>query len=676
MKNLFYAVTALFFLLFGITTNAQPDKYALIVAIGDYPAEGKWGDISSQNDVPLIEAALKAQGFEEKDIKVIYDDEATRAGMEEAIKEYLLKPADDGDVVFFHYSGHGQQIADNDGDEYDGYDEALVPYDAHMFFKSGVYEGENHFRDDDLGDLFYQVLQKIGEEGNFLVVLDACHSGTATRGINDKVKARGSDHKMQPPNYQPSQKEGQAQNDGTFGIDKDTKSRGNEQVGTMVVLSGASADELNYETLDDDGNGVGSLTYAFSRSMAKAGKNTSYRNLFDRIKIDMSSYAPRQTPQCEGDVDIEIFGGNAVDVKPYFLVSKVYDPKTFLVPAGNLLGLFDNTEVGIYDIAVNDPSGATPKAKGKIVNASLLESDVLMDTELTEEEIKNSRVFITNQSYGTMTVDVSLDLGNARGFEEKLRDDLSASAIINLVEDNPQLLIELNNPYTRGNNVQITTFSDAVIYEQPYSDAKADELAREILDRVKGFAQAEYLKKLEMTDLSKNVSFNIVPVSVNKVGRNISIDEKLDIDDFKTPGNTYEFEFDQHFVFEVTNNGSKTVYFTIVDIRSNNEVDVMIPWQGKTPSDFVIKPGETISMEEAIFVFDEPAGNEMFKLIASADPLDLSAIKTTRGAGTRGDSNPFETLFAESYSGTRAAPASLPAESVNIHSIVFDVKGK
>ena len=48
---------AMFFLLalFTATSAFAQNKYALIVAIGDYPEETDWNDISSVNDIPLIE---------------------------------------------------------------------------------------------------------------------------------------------------------------------------------------------------------------------------------------------------------------------------------------------------------------------------------------------------------------------------------------------------------------------------------------------------------------------------------------------------------------------------------------------------------------------------------------------------------------------------------------------
>ena len=41
----------------------QAEKYALIIAVGDYPKKTGWSTISSVNDVPLIEQTLLKQNF-------------------------------------------------------------------------------------------------------------------------------------------------------------------------------------------------------------------------------------------------------------------------------------------------------------------------------------------------------------------------------------------------------------------------------------------------------------------------------------------------------------------------------------------------------------------------------------------------------------------------------------
>jgi hypothetical protein len=41
----------------------------------------------------------------------------------------LSRDAQPGDALFVHYSGHGGNVRDTNGDEADGYDETLVPLD-------------------------------------------------------------------------------------------------------------------------------------------------------------------------------------------------------------------------------------------------------------------------------------------------------------------------------------------------------------------------------------------------------------------------------------------------------------------------------------------------------------------------------------------------------------------
>ncbi|WP_372937606.1 caspase family protein, partial [Seonamhaeicola sp.] len=91
------------------------EKYALIIAVGNYPKKTGWSTISSVNDVPLIKQTLLNQKFEEANITLLIDEQATYAGIKEALNNLLSKIKPD-DIVVIHYSGHGQQIFD-DNDE-------------------------------------------------------------------------------------------------------------------------------------------------------------------------------------------------------------------------------------------------------------------------------------------------------------------------------------------------------------------------------------------------------------------------------------------------------------------------------------------------------------------------------------------------------------------------------
>jgi len=123
---------------------------------------------------------------------VIQDDAATTTGIKDGIIEFSgnLNP---GDFAYVFFSGHGQQVKDDNQDEGDGYDEAFVPYNSPEKFVKGKNEGQYLIRDDEFSELFDQLRTKIGKNGHLVVVLDSCHSGTGTRGVR---LMRGTDELM------------------------------------------------------------------------------------------------------------------------------------------------------------------------------------------------------------------------------------------------------------------------------------------------------------------------------------------------------------------------------------------------------------------------------------------------------------------------------------------------
>ena len=168
--------------------GTEPHRYALVVGIGKYPAGSGWGEINGDRDISLVVSMLVRNGFEKSDIIVLSNSDATRKAIEDAF-ESLKESVSAGDIVYIHFSGHGQQVTDIDGDEPDALDEAFIPYDARKVYSSGVYEGENHIIDDDLNDWLSELKAAVGKKGMVLVSMDACHSGDATRGNDDDIAA-------------------------------------------------------------------------------------------------------------------------------------------------------------------------------------------------------------------------------------------------------------------------------------------------------------------------------------------------------------------------------------------------------------------------------------------------------------------------------------------------------
>lgn len=178
-------------------------KRALLVGISDYGNEkedpDKWANISGANDIKLLEPLFAQQGFA---ISSLADSKATYSAIIKALNK-LVQSCKKGDLVYLHFSMHGQPVEDLNGDEEDGWDEALIPVDAQMRYSEGVYEGKNHLIDDTLEKYFDKIRAKLGISGQLYVVLDACHSGTASRGDGEHVRGVRDGFTRSGKNYTP-----------------------------------------------------------------------------------------------------------------------------------------------------------------------------------------------------------------------------------------------------------------------------------------------------------------------------------------------------------------------------------------------------------------------------------------------------------------------------------------
>jgi len=158
----------------------EPEVYALLVGVGDYDKDyldlqTRDGSLClgvSRNTLRMVKDAIG--GFFDH-VKVLHDEESTRSGILSAIRSFLGQ-AGPVDTVYFHYCGHGSSTADLDGDEADGYDETLVPYDAYCDDDG---DWHNEIIDDEISDAFSDLDAKWA-----ILVFESCHSGTVERGLS------------------------------------------------------------------------------------------------------------------------------------------------------------------------------------------------------------------------------------------------------------------------------------------------------------------------------------------------------------------------------------------------------------------------------------------------------------------------------------------------------------
>lgn len=274
---------------------------ALFVGISDYPVQNGWTEIHGADDYKLVLPMLKRSGYKMRNIRALLDEKATKAAIVEELKN-LEKKSSEGDRIYIHFSCHGQQMADDNADESDGLDEAIIPYDAQYRFSVGKYEGENHLRDDELEVLLDKIRAKAGVSGNVIVVLDACHSGTGTRYGEEDEYIRGTTYVFAPEDYIPLEK-----GDKQFSL----RLKKAADLSPISVFSACLDEETNNEYRTTDGIFYGSLSYVFCKSAAIYSGNISNvdysKKLKEELQMLMSRRKKKQTPYFESTNEKNIF---------------------------------------------------------------------------------------------------------------------------------------------------------------------------------------------------------------------------------------------------------------------------------------------------------------------------------------------------------------------------------
>ena len=157
-----------------VGSNSGGGKYAVLIGMQDYP--GVANDLQfPHNDVSDMRSMLINQaGYDQSNILVLQDSQATRADIQQAITGWL-DPLENADSqVAIYYSGHGSYTMDTAPiDEPDGRDETIYVYDGNI-------------TDDTFGTWMDTL-----ESNHIMVALDSCYSGGFIRGQSgsgDRVK--------------------------------------------------------------------------------------------------------------------------------------------------------------------------------------------------------------------------------------------------------------------------------------------------------------------------------------------------------------------------------------------------------------------------------------------------------------------------------------------------------
>ncbi len=633
----------------GISICQSLDRIALLIGLNEYEENTQWPSLHGENDLELLHKTLLSKGFSDENIYHLRSAKATKSAIIEAIEEKLLKNARKGAILFFHFSGHGQQIKDDNGDEIDGYDEALVPYNSPKYYQKGVYEGEQLIRDETLGKLFFQIRKNLGPKGQFIVSLDACHSGTGTRGL---TTVRGTDVPMADKdyikNYPPEETESN-----TWRREVQKKSN---RLAPMISFFSSSPQQLSYEYQTDDGTPYGLYTYLLCKNLVSATSSASFQEVFDRIRLEMGSLTFRQIPQAEGDLETLLFNAQKKKTVDYFLPNKQIDQYTLEINGGILNGLNVGSELRL---AWDDPDA--PAAMSGIVDwASVTESNVVFEKPLPKVILTRARLEVEAYNYGDLVADINLSLPEG-ALKKELQQTIQESKLMRLVKKGGDVWLLCDDDQQ---NISIVCFDGTVLMTAPLAPQETySTLLINIRKTIFAYAQSKFLREL-------SVPHPLLKGAVELTGK----EGRLFL-------NTSDpvLKCGQEVFLTVKNTGEAPFYFSLADITPNHEKYVVFPMPGKTPEDYYLEPGEAFRFSEGLVV-EPPTGLEVLKLIVSTTPLNLKMIEQTRGTDLNNQESPHplemllrETLSDNSLRGS-GYTANIPVGSAGVYSFAFEIK--
>ena len=264
-------------------------KKALCIGINNYP--GTHMDLQGcVNDANDWADSLGARGFV---VNKLLDDQATKAAMVAALSNLISKAAKNDSLVIT-FSGHGTYQPDTDGDEADGLDEALCPYDLQTNGAALI--------DDEIKALF--ATRKPGVR--IVLIADSCHSGTVTRAARAEPDSDTRPRFMPMGNWLPASqlpKNLAGKTAQTIVAPSGTSplnSGLNKQLGDLL-LAGCKEGPNNYSyDAKIKGRYNGAFTYYALKSLKALKPEATYADWYKAILKSLPSASYPQIPQLVG----------------------------------------------------------------------------------------------------------------------------------------------------------------------------------------------------------------------------------------------------------------------------------------------------------------------------------------------------------------------------------------
>jgi len=690
-----------------VLAQGTPRKLALLVGINTYkdsPLQGCVTDVNLQQQL-----LIHRFGFNPKDILTLTDAQATRQGILNAFEEHLIKQAKPGDVVVYHFSGHGSQVSDPDCDTSDCLNSTFVPVDSVLPTDSRSKGGAVQ---DIMGHTLFLLMAALQTE-NVTVVLDSCHSGGGTRG-NMRVRSRAGGSQLQPVDAEQAY---QQQWLSRLNLSPDQfKQQRRQGIAKGVVIASTKRDQLAADAPFDDFF-AGAFTYLMTQYLWQQTGNESFASAVPNIARSTTRLSfTSQEPLMESKP------GSDYPKRPVYFINEQTPPAEAVITKvqGNQaelwLGGLDPDSLAAFNsgaiLSVVDPQSRT---KGRVQLESregLVGRAKLLDAAQPGAFLQESTRGIPTD----LTLKIGLDssLGNETSQAKQALAAIPGLEALPLQQQEVQYIFGRMTP-TYRQQLQSTQkanlpevgslglFSPALELIPDSFGAKSETITNAIA-RLRPKFQSLLAARIVKTTLNTNSSRLNVVASMRPEGAGEVIASSFTIrgslgsgtpinrPTAVIPPNSQKLPLGTAVQLQVTNNEASQLYLSVLVIDPTGEMSVIFPNQWAAAEEVtLVAAGQTLKIPDPNkdgfrLVTQEPKGVAEVLILASRTPLRkalqaLRAVAASRGVNRSGPvtldasgqmNEPAEVidrLLDDVNDGTRGSGNNTTASSSTVRSI-------
>lgn len=656
---------------------ARPQKRALLVGVNNYPNLPAYSQLKGcVNDVRIMKELLEGPfRFPPENVNVLTDEQATEQSVRDAMERLVADCAGD-DIVVFHFSGHGSQMAAK-GEKPRGYDESIMPHDSGRMNPSFPRQVEpRDIRDTEIREWLVRLSRKTP---HVTLIFDSCHSGSITRSASDSDET-GTILRWIPPDPLPGGAVASAS--GERGVVRETASGWLPLGSGYVLLAACAAEQGAYELEHLEGGAPqrnGAFTFFLTQEIGQARGQTTYLDIWERVASRVTGRFMKQTPHIEGQRDRLVFGVEDFAPMRYLLVES-REGEEVRLKGGAVHGLSVGSRLEIYPAGTKRVADVDGGRLGLVEVSSV--GSVGSHARIIEE---NGAVAIDANARAVEVVRadnetrMSVWLAPAPpGYEsarEELREALMQSRLLEVRDTvvgarvQISVLTEERDAVRRGVVPSGDDGAAWVILDRseaslmPRHSVASPDSRPKIMKNLETLWRYQKVRELrnERSALNGKVDFQLLKKDAGGAWVEVPATEEL------------TYEAGEPIAFRVVNRSGMPLYVSVLDLGVSKLIDVLYPPDG---------PGELVAVKRSgagdaaqsggvLSVGDQPwseielffpdnlmlanaaedgdglKGKEVFKLVVTAQRHDLSFLRQSgvRKEPPHAPAHPLESLL-------------------------------